>query len=99
MKFLPETAKVTVARELTKLHEELIQGSSTEVEAYFRAIPTIFAGIRSFGKLITLLKSSFVQLATARLSYGSPFPFLYSFQSLKLGQIMAKRLHKENILS
>lgn len=44
VKFLPETAKVTVARELTKLHEELIQGSSTEVEAYFRANPDHIRG-------------------------------------------------------
>ncbi|HMO77655.1 MAG TPA: 16S rRNA (cytidine(1402)-2'-O)-methyltransferase [Candidatus Paceibacterota bacterium] len=36
VKFLPEGAKVTVARELTKLHEEIVQGEATEVEAYFR---------------------------------------------------------------
>lgn len=39
VKFLPENARVTVARELTKLHEEIIQGSAMEVEAYFRANP------------------------------------------------------------
>ncbi len=39
VKFLPESSKVTVARELTKLHEELIQGEPAEVEAYFQANP------------------------------------------------------------
>ena len=44
VKFLPETAKVTVARELTKLHEELIQGTPTEVQTYFLAYPDHIRG-------------------------------------------------------
>jgi len=39
VKFLPETAKVTVARELTKLHEEIVQGEPFVVETYFQEHP------------------------------------------------------------
>ncbi len=33
---LPESLRVTVARELTKMHEELVQGTATEMLAYFQ---------------------------------------------------------------
>jgi 16S rRNA (cytidine1402-2'-O)-methyltransferase len=33
--FLPETAHVTIARELTKMHEEVVEGTPEEVRAYF----------------------------------------------------------------
>ena len=32
---LPVTAQVTIGRELTKMHEEMIQGSPEEVLQYF----------------------------------------------------------------
>lgn len=36
---LPATAKVTIARELTKMHEEVVQGSPEEVLQYFKDHP------------------------------------------------------------
>lgn len=36
---IPEDRTVTVARELTKIHESLVQGSPREVAAYFKAHP------------------------------------------------------------
>jgi 16S rRNA (cytidine1402-2'-O)-methyltransferase len=35
VKFLPEEATVTIARELTKMHEEVVQGKPQEVLQYF----------------------------------------------------------------
>lgn len=36
---LPETAQVTIGRELTKMHEEMVQGTSHEVLQYFTDHP------------------------------------------------------------
>ncbi len=38
-KHLPETKKVVLARELTKLFEEIVEGSATEVLNYFKSNP------------------------------------------------------------
>lgn len=39
VKYLPKEAKVTIARELTKMHEEVVQGRAEEVLEYFTANP------------------------------------------------------------
>ena len=39
VKYLPKEAKVTIARELTKMHEEVVQGRAEEVLEYFTAHP------------------------------------------------------------
>jgi len=44
VQYLPETARVTVAKELTKLHEEVVQGTPAAVQQYFKDHPDRIRG-------------------------------------------------------